>query len=637
MLAAAPELFGPPAAPPVFGPQSEVPVVPGLGPRLRTRLRRDGLAKQQRVLVHTTDPSRVGARGQVFNVLGPIVSASLDGAAILELAQAGAFLDTPQPLRPALDVSRVEVGADVLDQGLDLPARLRGTGVLTAIYDTGLDLSHPDFRVPGGASRLVAAWDQAGTGAPPTGQTYGRGCTEEDLKADRCPLMDRLGHGTSVMGVLAGNGPQYRGLAPEAELAVARSDDFEGLIDAIAWFQALAQARSRPLVVNLSLAGQEGPHDGTSLEAQALEALPYLVVVAAGNEGRLAVHARVTGPGPSTVVLQFPLLAEPATRKAVVDVWATGPISGRVVLLDEGGVVLAATSSLAPGGGGGTEALGTIGEVDFDAEAGPNPFNQKRHLRFALELKAYQDPPEGPGRVGLELTGGPADLWVDTPASEAGPVRFVDRRLWDDGQVLGDTSTSLSDLATAPQVVAVSSYMSRNTFTNPEGKEQRVGGTLLALSDFSAYGPTLAANGGPKPDLAAPGAVIVTAKSSQAPDEPARAVDRLYRAVSGTSFASPHVAGAAAALLSGQPTLAKANLKAALLENANADGADRASDERWGAGRLDAAATARALYGESGCGCRAHLPRPTRGAANLAGFVALLALLGARRPRRTAA
>ncbi|HEX2909819.1 MAG TPA: S8 family serine peptidase [Chloroflexia bacterium] len=94
-----------------------------------------------------------------------------------------------------------------------------------------------------------------------------------------------------------------------------------------------------------------------------------------------------------------------------------------------------------------------------------------------------------------------------------------------------------------------------------------------SVASFSAY--NLDETGNVKPDLVAPGRDIIstipTAKIQIVKDHPGFQVDKHYMRVSGTSFAAPQVAGAAALLLQAEPGLnpdqVKTRLKATALQN----------------------------------------------------------------------
>ncbi|MEW1589861.1 S8 family peptidase [Micromonospora vinacea] len=109
------------------------------------------------------------------------------------------------------------------------------------------------------------------------------------------------------------------------------------------------------------------------------------------------------------------------------------------------------------------------------------------------------------------------------------------------------------------------------------------------LADFSSRGP-LVNNHAAKPELVAPGVDIVAARAAGTNlQDP---IDRYYEAISGTSMASPHVAGAAALLAQRHPDWTGERLKAALV--GAADPLTGIDPYAVGAGRLNAA---RALGG----------------------------------------
>ncbi|MFD4668368.1 S8 family serine peptidase [Lentzea sp. NPDC058450] len=102
------------------------------------------------------------------------------------------------------------------------------------------------------------------------------------------------------------------------------------------------------------------------------------------------------------------------------------------------------------------------------------------------------------------------------------------------------------------------------------------------LADFSSRGPRWV-NNAVKPDITAPGVDIVAAKAKNG--QIGTPVGDGHVALSGTSMATPHVAGAAAILASKNPAWKAEDIKAALMNSAKPNPSLTIYDQ--GAGRLD--------------------------------------------------
>jgi hypothetical protein len=115
------------------------------------------------------------------------------------------------------------------------------------------------------------------------------------------------------------------------------------------------------------------------------------------------------------------------------------------------------------------------------------------------------------------------------------------------------------------------------------------------LAGFSSRGPR-PGDFGRKPDIAAPGVAITAARADGT--EPGPVVDDAYTTISGTSMATPHVAGAAAILAQQHPDWAAGRLKDTLMSTA-ADAGHGGYEQ--GAGRLDVArASSQGVYATGG-------------------------------------
>ncbi|MFF3559944.1 S8 family serine peptidase [Streptomyces sp. NPDC002574] len=121
------------------------------------------------------------------------------------------------------------------------------------------------------------------------------------------------------------------------------------------------------------------------------------------------------------------------------------------------------------------------------------------------------------------------------------------------------------------------------------------------LAEFSSRGPRVGDNA-VKPDLTAPGVDILAARSQYAPEG-----EGAYQTMSGTSMATPHVAGAAALLAAEHPDWNGQQLKEALVSTTAST--RRFSPYQAGSGRLDIAAAVKATVVASGAAfAQVHYP-----------------------------
>ncbi|WP_171115812.1 MULTISPECIES: S8 family serine peptidase [unclassified Streptomyces] len=116
-----------------------------------------------------------------------------------------------------------------------------------------------------------------------------------------------------------------------------------------------------------------------------------------------------------------------------------------------------------------------------------------------------------------------------------------------------------------------------------------------SLAGFSSRGPRVG-DDTVKPDVTAPGVGIVAARATGT--TMGEVVDGSYVAASGTSMATPHVAGAAALLAQQHPDWTASRLKDALTSTARTIGGQKVTEQ--GAGRIDLAAATRTPVSATG-------------------------------------
>ncbi|WP_281213194.1 S8 family serine peptidase [Shewanella insulae] len=102
-------------------------------------------------------------------------------------------------------------------------------------------------------------------------------------------------------------------------------------------------------------------------------------------------------------------------------------------------------------------------------------------------------------------------------------------------------------------------------------------GTSDYVANFSSRGPNLQVPDVMTPNLAAPGVSVFAAWADEMPFS-ALAMPADYAAISGTSMAAPHVAGAMALLTQAHPDWTPAQIQSALMTTASIDGVTRSRD-----------------------------------------------------------
>ena len=210
----------------------------------------------------------------------------------------------------------------------------KGEGKVVAVIDTGVDMTHPAFTGALGGTPALSA-DKVASLTPQLGNGKTGGYVSEkfpfaydyaDNDPDASPTGEAGSHGTHVAGITAGNAGEIVGIAPDAQIIVAKvARSSNGGIPDSALLAALDDmVVLRPDVINLSL-GQTGGMDNEadSMYATVFKSLQnagVTVNAAAGNE-YTAGYGNLSGKNlPYVSDPDSSVLCEPASYSSVVSV-----------------------------------------------------------------------------------------------------------------------------------------------------------------------------------------------------------------------------------------------------------------------------------------------------------------------------
>lgn len=436
-----------------------------------------------------------------------------------------------------------------------------GQGMKIAILDTGIDITNPlfsdsGFTPPSGFPRSNNNSD---------GLVNNKVIVAKSFIRPARNAADQNGHGSNVAGIAAGSfttsplGP-ISGVAPMAYLGNYRvlAADGSGSTDLIA--QGIEEAVADGFdVLSMSFGGgADIVPDIAETAAAAAVAAGRVVVIAAGNDGPDA--NTVTSPGTTPSAITVGAVTNAHIIGPVISVTGPDPISSALTSV------------------GSTEGAGST--ASFDTSLGPLPC-----VEADPQARACNSIPAGAltGKIALIERGNcPFTDKINNAAfAGARAVIVYNRDSSEDasGSAAGGDNLFTMD-ATGTKIpsffivrskgLALRDFVKANPSATVSITTFGSGSfTSDVLGDFSSRGPT------PlevlKPDVAAPGVSIYSAAARTGNADVGVVDPSGFLAISGTSQATPHVAGAAALVKQLNPTFTPDQVKSALVNSATTD------------------------------------------------------------------
>ena len=390
-----------------------------------------------------------------------------------------------------------------------------GKGVLVAVIDSGIDIGNNEFLDDSGKTRIKTLWDQT------TGITYSDNEINSILEDYRngavktLPARDVTGHGNEVAVIACGRS----GVASDADIIIVKLGNSGGnayirttqIMKGVDYCIRKAIEYSQPVAVNISYGGTYGNHEGSSIFEMFIDdccsTYRCSICIGVGNEGEGRTH--YSGQLVSGNVLDEELAIGDYEPQISIQIWKRAMDNARIELI-------------APTG----ERL-----VISERNAGVVHHNIKN---MRIVSKAY-----GPG---------PFYMGEEIYAAIVATSGYITSGIWDirftAANVLdGFFNMWLPPVSTLSSATGFLRPSPEYTFTIPGTSRRAIcvganGRAPGSAATFSGRGVNV--KSGlllyAKPDITAPGVNI-------------RIPGNKERMVTGTSFATPMVTGAAAMLM----------------------------------------------------------------------------------------
>jgi len=502
----------------------------------------------------TAAAKAAGAKvGNSYSELWSGVSVTATDAQIKVLAQSPSVKAVYPVLRVALPKttkSAIKVSS-ALDQiaAQNLLPSQDGTGIKVGVIDTGIDYDNADLGGSGTNGTTAFPTARVTTGWDFVGDAYNSDNNTDpipDANPDDCE-----GHGTHVSGIIGasgtGDGDSARGVAPNVTFGAYRIFGCEGSTDTAVILSALTLAKNQHMnVVNLSLGSDfdSWPSYPDAVAVANLAKAGVVVAVAAGNSGDTGLFSA----------------GSPAVGAGVISVASYEGEKIKTKAITVNGVKYAYTAvegtAIAPADNSTTLQMKVASNpyaCDVDGPLASVPAGTalliKRGGTTQLNACSFSEKVQNAydaGAAAVVIYNNVPGLDSFTAAVDGQPDFTIP------AVSIGGAQGAALAASLATPIDPTMTWMSvQSDLTNPDGGQ---------ISTFSSAG--LAADLSLVPTISAPGAKIY----STLPVEQGG-----HGNLSGTSMATPYIAGAAALLLQAKPALLghPANLSQLLYNTSN--------------------------------------------------------------------
>lgn len=525
------------------------------------------------------------------------------------------------------DLSRSTLGLDKIQGAASpLPTAYTGAGVVVGLVDMGIDVHHAAFLNPDGTHRVKRAWKHIVSGKNTLTITAD---TEEKIVKFKSDAPSTT-HGTHTMGLAAGSfhpegGPDFRGAAPDADIAVSCGyTDNARIIKGVRSIVDYAKSENKPCVVNISLGTNTGPHDGTDELPAALNQIAtdenVSIFVSCGNEGAYQaflykefsaddkVLKTFVAPSNYTAAL-YPGISLFPQALGSLDVWSDDgtPFTVHIDMIRfiDNKPTVVSTFTLPASGSAYLANNGSLGftpdmvktdDADFNTvyrssfiggAGSVYAANGRYHTELNFQLECTSAELFQQHFMSLRIEGEPGHKIYAYGTPMSGVFAFSLLGGGFEGFTTSDGNGSLNALAGADKLVTVGSYITHNFVPVATFGRETVGTT----ASYSSWG--LTPDGRIHPIVSAPGSRIVSSMSSEyvASYDYSEEIQPIYYThtaadgtkhyftpMTGTSMSSPYMAGVAAVWLSADPTLTTEQIVAIARETASAPSVPRVND-----------------------------------------------------------
>ena len=514
---------------------------------------------------------------------------------------------------PCLNIANKFTGVNMIHAGTGMTPGLvdypyTGKGVVAGIVDIGFEPNHPMFMETDGKTtrvKLLNIYDRKG-------KLTKRLTTPEEIKNFTTDSQGN-NHGSHVSGIFVGSPvkgkeAEYCGVAPGADIVMSRIDGTDAqTLAAMEDIISYAKEQGKPAVINCSWGTMYGAHDGTDDKQRYLSKLATeaTICVSAGNEGERKQAGRYVFSEPNQA---FGLSLQGI---GILQIWGKDaiPIKLKKIQMyerdseNEEFYEIPLPPSLTDGKfyvAGSMEGaeeddhaiqyaeckdiFDDQGYVMFQGQV--NPVNHKYVLTIAFKSQGNYDYFASPA-FHLVLEGDDQktyDFYLGTV--NLGTNWFLDNQKEEDGFYRNDMT--LSTTATSKNLIAVGMY---DNVGHKLGETEGSG----EVNEYSSY--QVSDDGTTLPHICAPGDNMVSATNDYFSS--ATKVDVItmngkeygMAMMSGTSMASPYMAGVAALWLEADPKLTCVEIRDIAMRTAIKDQyvtSGKFPAAKWGAGKVDA-------------------------------------------------